>query len=101
MIHQYTRLKVADNSGARVVMCINVPGFSRRRYAAVGDIIVCAVKETQPAAAISRLICGRSAGRSSQLPFAKRAAPGQSVADTNKNDRIIELRCRSRISPGR
>ncbi len=54
MIQTYTRLKVADNSGARVVMCINIPGASRRRYARVGDIIVCAVKEAQPAAQIKR-----------------------------------------------
>lgn len=54
MITQYTRLRVADNSGARVVMCINIPGSSKRRYAQVGDVIVCSVKEAQPAAAIKR-----------------------------------------------
>ena len=54
MIRQYTRLRVADNSGARVVMCINVLGSSKRRYARVGDVIVCSVKEAQPAAAIKR-----------------------------------------------
>jgi large subunit ribosomal protein L14 len=47
-------LRVADNSGARVVMCINIPGSSRRRYAHVGDIIVCSVKEAQPAAGVRR-----------------------------------------------
>lgn len=47
MIQTYTRLKVADNSGARIVMCINIPGSSRKRYASIGDIIVCAVKEAQ------------------------------------------------------
>ncbi len=40
MIQQYTRLKVADNSGARSLMCITVLGGSGRRYAHVGDIIV-------------------------------------------------------------
>ena len=54
MIRQYSRLKVADNSGARVVMCINVPGSSGRRYARVGDVIVASVKEAQPAAAVKR-----------------------------------------------
>lgn len=54
MIQQYTRLKVADNSGARVVMCINIPGASRRRYAYVGDIIHCSVKEAQPAAQVKK-----------------------------------------------
>ncbi len=54
MIQPYTRLRVADNSGARVLMCINIPGHSRRRYARVGDVIVCAVKEAQPAAAVKK-----------------------------------------------
>ena len=54
MIRQYSRLRVADNSGAKVVMCINVLGGSRRRYAAVGDVIVCTVKEAQPGSAVKR-----------------------------------------------
>lgn len=48
MIQQETRLKVADNSGARKVLCIKVLGGSKRRYAYVGDTIVCAVKEATP-----------------------------------------------------
>lgn len=48
MIQFHTRLKVADNSGAKEVMCIKVPGGSHRRYASVGDIIVCSVKKTIP-----------------------------------------------------
>lgn len=48
MIQQYTRLKVADNSGAREIMCITVLGGSRRRYARVGDTIVASVKVAQP-----------------------------------------------------
>ena len=54
MIQQYTRLRVADNSGARVVMCINIPGYSKRRYASIGDTIVCAVKEAIPAAGVKK-----------------------------------------------
>ena len=54
MIRQYTRLKVADNSGARVIMCVNIPGHSKKRTADVGDIVVCAVKEAQPAAGVKR-----------------------------------------------
>ena len=54
MIQQYTRLKVADNSGAKVVMCINIPGASKKRYARVGDIITCAVKEAAPGAAVKK-----------------------------------------------
>lgn len=48
MIQQETQLKVADNSGAKRVKCFKVLGGSRRRYASVGDIIVCSVKEADP-----------------------------------------------------
>jgi large subunit ribosomal protein L14 len=54
MIQQYTRLKVADNSGAREIMCILVPGGTRRRYARVGDVIVASVKLAQPGAAVKK-----------------------------------------------
>ena len=45
MIQIYTRLKVADNSGARVISCIGVPGGSGRKYAHAGDVIVASVKQ--------------------------------------------------------
>jgi large subunit ribosomal protein L14 len=45
MIQPFTRLKVADNSGAKEIMCIKVLGGSKRRYASVGDIIVASVKK--------------------------------------------------------
>ena len=48
MIQMQTNLDVADNSGARRVMCIKVLGGSKRKYASVGDIIVCSVKEAIP-----------------------------------------------------
>ena len=48
MIQQESRLKVADNSGAREVLCIRVLGGTRRRYARVGDVIVCSVKDASP-----------------------------------------------------
>ena len=48
MVQQETRLKVADNSGAKELLCIRVLGGSTRRYAGVGDIIVCSVKEATP-----------------------------------------------------
>ena len=54
MIQIYSRLTVADNSGAKVIMCINVPGGTRRRYARVGDIIVASVKEAVPAAPVKK-----------------------------------------------
>ena len=48
MIQMQTRLNAADNSGAKTLMCIQVLGGTRRHYAGVGDIIVCAVKEAIP-----------------------------------------------------
>ncbi len=48
MIQPYTILRVADNSGAKKIMCIKVLGGSRKRYARVGDIIVASVKESDP-----------------------------------------------------
>ena len=52
MIQRETRLKVADNSGAREVLCINILGGSARRYASLGDVITCTVKDTQPGGTI-------------------------------------------------
>lgn len=54
MIQQQTRLNVADNSGAKSVMCIKVLGGSRRRYASVGDVIVVAVKEALPRSKVKK-----------------------------------------------
>jgi large subunit ribosomal protein L14 len=54
MIQKFSRLKVADNSGAREIMCIQVPGGTRKRYARVGDVIVASVKLAQPGAAVKK-----------------------------------------------
>ena len=54
MIQKFTRMKVADNSGARQIMCIQVLGGTRRRYARVGDIIVASVKQAQPGAGVKK-----------------------------------------------
>lgn len=54
MIQPYTRLRVADNTGARQLMCIGIPGASRRHYARVGDIITCAVKKATPEAVVKK-----------------------------------------------
>ncbi len=48
MIQSFSRLKVADNTGAKVIMCIRVLGGTRRRYARVGDVIVATVKSASP-----------------------------------------------------
>ena len=54
MIQQETRCKVADNSGAKEVLCIRVLGGSARRYAGVGDVIVGTVKDAMPGAAVKK-----------------------------------------------
>ena len=54
MIQQETRLAVADNTGAKEVACIKVLGGSRRRYASLGDIIVCSVKSVSPSSDIKK-----------------------------------------------
>jgi large subunit ribosomal protein L14 len=54
VIQQESRLKVADNSGAREVLCIKVLGGTRRRYAGIGDIFVATVKEAVPGAAVKK-----------------------------------------------
>lgn len=54
MIQQETRLQVADNTGAREVMCIKVLGGTRRRYASLGDVIICSVKSVIPGSEIKK-----------------------------------------------
>ena len=54
MIQQETRLEVADNTGAREVMCIKVLGGSRRRTAGLGDVIVCSVKSVIPGSDVKK-----------------------------------------------
>ena len=54
MIQNYTRLRVADNTGAREIMCIRVYGGSRRRYAGIGDMIVATVKQAIPNSGVKK-----------------------------------------------
>lgn len=54
MIQQESRLRVADNSGAKEVLCIKVLGGSRRRYASIGDVFVASVKDALPGAAVRK-----------------------------------------------
>jgi large subunit ribosomal protein L14 len=54
MIQGFTRLTVADNSGAKEIMCIKVLGGSKRRYATVGDVIVASVKKALPTGKVKR-----------------------------------------------
>ena len=54
MIQVESRLRVADNSGAKELLCIRVLGGTRRKYANIGDVIVCAVKEATPGGVIKK-----------------------------------------------
>ena len=54
MIQTETRLKVADNSGAKELLCIRILGGTSRRYANIGDVIVCAVKDATPGGVVKK-----------------------------------------------
>jgi large subunit ribosomal protein L14 len=54
MIQAYTRMKAADNTGAKEIMCINVLGGTRRKYARVGDVIVASVKKATPRGVVKK-----------------------------------------------
>lgn len=54
MIQDYSHLKVADNTGAREIMCIKVIGGTRRRYASIGDVIIAAVKQAAPGGSVKK-----------------------------------------------
>lgn len=54
MIQMQTRLKVADNTGAKELFCIRVLGGTRRRYANIGDVIVCSVKKAAPGGTVKK-----------------------------------------------
>lgn len=54
MIQQGSKLKVADNSGAKIIECIKVLGGTRRRYAKIGDVIVVSIKEAEPRGTVKK-----------------------------------------------
>ena len=54
MIQMQTRMKVADNTGAKELMCIRVLGGSKRRYANIGDVVVCPVKKATPGGVVKK-----------------------------------------------
>jgi len=94
MIQQETRLQVADNTGAKEIMCIKVLGGSRRRTATIGDIIVCSVKSVLPGSDIKKktivraviVRCKQPTRREdgSYIRFDSNAAV---IIDTDKNPR--------------
>ena len=94
MIQQESRLKVADNTGARELLCIRVLGGSTRRYASVGDVIIASVKTAQPGgvvkkkdvvkAVIVRSVKGIRRPDGSYISFDENAAV---IIDANKQPR--------------
>jgi large subunit ribosomal protein L14 len=94
MIQQETRLKVADNTGAKELMCIRVLGGSTRRYGSVGDVIVASIKSATPGASVKKgdvvkAVIVRTAKEvhrpdGSQIRFDDNAAV---ILDQNKNPR--------------
>lgn len=84
MIQTESRLKVADNSGARELLCIKVLGGSGRKYANIGDVIVCSVKQATPGgvvkkgdivkAVIVRTVSGKGRNDGSYIRFDENAA---------------------------
>src|SRR3954453_12937741 len=99
MIQQESRLKVADNTGAREILCIRVAGGSHRRYAGVGDIIVATVKQAIPHGAVrkggvvravvvcTRKECGRIDG--TYIAFDENAAVLLDPQDNPRGTRIF------------
>ena len=78
MIQAETRLKVADNTGARELLCIRVKGGSRRRYAGVGDVIVGTVKTATPQGTIKKGEVVRAVVVRTKKPFGRN--DGTSIA---------------------
>ncbi len=98
MIQQETRLKVADNSGAKEVLCIRVLGGSKRRYASVGDKIVVTVKEASPGGikkgTVSRAVVVRTKKEirrkdGSYIRFGENAVVLLNAADEPRGTRIF------------
>lgn len=99
MIQKYSRLRVADNSGARQIMCIQVLGGTKRRYARVGDVFVASVKQAQAGAAIKkgdvvravvvRTTKGWQRGDGTSIKFDENAAVVLADAESPRGTRIF------------
>lgn len=72
MIQSYTRLKVADNTGARQIMCINVPGGTGKKQARIGDIIVATVKRATPESVVKQGTVVRAVVVRTAKPYRRR-----------------------------
>ena len=94
MIQQESRLKVADNTGAREVLCIRVLGGSTRRYAGIGDVIVAAVKDALPGGTVKKgevvravVVRTRKAARRSDGTYIRFDDNACVIIDTNRQPR--------------
>ena len=99
MVQQQTYLKVADNTGAKELMCIRVLGGTKRRYAGIGDVVVCSVKKAAPGgtvkkgevvkAVIVRTVTGVKRADGSFIRFDENAAVILKEDKTPKGTRIF------------
>ena len=88
MIQQESRLRVADNTGAREILCIRVLGGSKRRYARVGDIIVGTVKQATPHGAVKKGDVVKAVVVRTRKPFSRN--DGTSIAFDDNAAVIID-----------
>ena len=98
MVQQETRLKVADNTGAKEILCIRVMGGSTRRYANIGDVIVATVKEATPGGVVKKgdvvkdidyiEVTEEGCGRTAVIHF----APG-----SGKRNKAVGIECDSAL----
>ena len=86
MIQMQTRLNVADNSGAKEVMCVKVLGGSKRRFASIGDVIVVSIKEALPNAKVKK---GDVAKAVVVRPVAKLRRPDGSYIRFDDNSAVL------------
>jgi ribosomal protein L14 len=84
MIQQYTRMKVADNTGARQLMCIGVLGGTRKKYARVGDIVVASVKKAIPGGAVKKGDVVRAVIVRCTQPYRRR--DGSYIGDSDRKE---------------
>jgi large subunit ribosomal protein L14 len=95
MIQQESRLKVADNTGAKEVLCIRVLGGSGRRYAGIGDVIVCTVKDAIPGGNVKKgdvvkaVVGGDPTKRRHPPPIKERRRPDGSYIKFDENAAVI------------
>mgnify|MGYP001511503443 CR=1 FL=1 len=75
MVQMQTYLKVADNTGAKELMCFRVLGGTRKRYANIGDVVVCSVKKAAPGAPLRRATSSRLSSCAASMACAATTVP--------------------------